>query len=142
MWPLSIIYLYQNCGLYLRAACINYFSSYLRLVSEDGLYLKAASIRENTVFRTRNICRTLPYSQPCYIQSLLIFRTLPDSKSETYSELCQTSTMKRFAKIVNGYNYFYKLWLFSQYKLAAFSTSWNKYHEVVTPEVDILCKKL
>ena len=29
----------------------------------------------------------------------------------------------------------------SQYKLAAFSTSWNKYHEVVTPEMVILCKK-
>ena len=49
MQPLSIIYLYQNCGLYLRAACINYFSSYLRLVFEGGLYLKVASIRENTV---------------------------------------------------------------------------------------------
>ena len=49
MRPLSIIYLYQNCGLYLRAACINYFSYYLRLVFEGGLYLKAASIRENTV---------------------------------------------------------------------------------------------
>ena len=49
MRHLSIIYLYQNYGLYLRAACINYFSSYLRLVFEDGLYLKAASIRENTV---------------------------------------------------------------------------------------------
>ena len=49
MRPLSIIYLYQNCGLYLRAACINYFSYYLRFVFEGGLYLKAASIRENTV---------------------------------------------------------------------------------------------
>ena len=29
----------------------------------------------------------------------------------------------------------------SQYKLAAFSTSWNKYHEVVTPEIVILYKK-
>ena len=41
---------FKNCGLYLRAACINYFSSYLRLVFEGGLYLKAASIGENTVF--------------------------------------------------------------------------------------------
>ena len=49
MRPLSIIYLYQNCGLYLRTACINYFSYYLRLAFEGGLYLKAASIRENTV---------------------------------------------------------------------------------------------
>ena len=29
----------------------------------------------------------------------------------------------------------------SQYKLAVFSTSWNKYHRVVSPEIVILCKK-
>ena len=38
MRPLSIIYLYQNCDLYLRVACINYFSSKLRLVFEGGFY--------------------------------------------------------------------------------------------------------
>ena len=47
--------------------------------------------------------------------------------------------MKRFVKTVNGYNYFRKLQLISQYKLVAVSTSWNKYHEVVTPEVAIPC---
>ena len=51
MWPLSIIYLYQNCDLYLRVACVNYFSSRLRLVFEGDLYLKAASIRENTIIK-------------------------------------------------------------------------------------------
>ena len=40
----------DNCGLYLSAACINYFLSKLGLVSEGGLYLKAASIRENALF--------------------------------------------------------------------------------------------
>ena len=50
--------------------------------------------------------------------------------------------MECFGEIVKGYNYFCKSQLFSQYKLVAFSTSWNKYHEVVTPEVVILCKKL
>ena len=40
MQPLSIIYLYQNCGLCLRAACINYFSFYLWLVFEGGFYLR------------------------------------------------------------------------------------------------------
>ena len=30
----------------------------------------------------------------------------------------------------------------SQYKRAAFSTSWNKYHEKGTPEVAILCKTM
>ena len=44
----------DNCGLYLRAASINYFSSKLRLAFEGGLYLKAASIGENTVFKTQD----------------------------------------------------------------------------------------
>ena len=43
------------------------------------------------------------YSQAWNIQKTRIFRTV------AYSEPCQTSTMKRFAKIVNGYNYFRKL---------------------------------
>ena len=51
------------------------------------------------------------------------------SNSEAYSEPCQISTMMCFAKVVNDYNYFRKL--FSQYKLAAFST-----------EVVIIYKKL
>ena len=60
-------------------------------------------------FRTRSIIRTLAYSQPWYVQSPDIFRTLTYSKFEVYSEPCQTSTMKRFAKIVNVCNYFHKL---------------------------------
>ena len=47
--------------------------------------------------------------------------------------------MKRFVKVVNDYDYFRKLFL--QYKVAAFFTSWNKYHKVVTPDIVILCKK-
>ena len=50
--------------------------------------------------------------------------------------------MECFGEIVKGYNYFCKLQLFSQYELVAFSTSCNKYHEVVTTEVVVLCKKL
>ena len=47
-------------------------------------------------------------------------------------------------KIVNGYHYFHKLYYFrsTSFKVAAFYTSLNKYHEVVTPEIIILCKKL
>ena len=44
-----------------------------------------------------------------HIQNPRIFRTLAYSEFEAYSEPCQTSTMKRFAKTVNGYNYFRKL---------------------------------
>ena len=48
--------------------------------------------------------------------------------------LIQTYTVKHFVKIVNGT-------IVSQYKLAAFPISWNKYHEAVAPEIGILCKK-
>ena len=105
-------------------------------------YLESWYIQNTDKFRTTSIFRTLAYSEPWYIQNPRIFRTLAYSKSEAYSEPCQTSMIKRFSKIVNGYNYFRKLKLFWQYKLVAFSTSWNKYHEVVTPKVVILCKKL
>ena len=50
------------------------------------------------------------------------------SRSEAYSEPCQKSTIKRFAKI--DFNYFLKLSLFSQYKVAAFSTARNKCRNV------------
>ena len=55
------------------------------------------------------------YSEPWNIhnpgifRSAVIFRTLAYAKSEVYSEHFETFTMKRFVKIVNGYNYFYKL---------------------------------
>ena len=75
-------------------------------------YLKLWYIQNPNTFRTRNIFRTLEYSQHWCIQNPGIFRTLAYSKSEAYPEPCQTSTMKRFRKIVNGYNYFHKLQLF------------------------------
>ena len=46
------------------------------------------------------------YSESWCIQKPRIFRALIFSKSEAYSEPCQTSTMKRSAEIVNGCNYF------------------------------------
>ena len=42
-------------------------------------------------------------------------------------------------KVVGSFNIFRKL--FSEYKLAVFFTSWNKYPKVVTPDVVIICKK-
>ena len=61
------------------------------------------------IFRTRSIFRTLAYLQSWYIQIPRIFRTLAFSKSEVHLEPCQIFTRKRFAKLVNGYNYFLKL---------------------------------
>ena len=51
----------------------------------------------------------------------------------------EASAKEPFVEVVNGCNYFRKL--FSHYKLAALFTSLNKYHNVVTPDVVILCKK-
>ena len=62
------------------------------------VYLEPWYIQNPDVFKPE------AYSEPWHIQNLRIFRTLAYSKSEAYSEPCQTSTMKRFAKIVNGYN--------------------------------------
>ena len=72
-------------------------------------YLKLWYIQNPDIFRTRSIFRTLAYSQPWYIQNPGIFKTLPYSNSEAYSKPCQKPTMKRFAKLVKGYNYFHKL---------------------------------
>ena len=75
-----------------------YSKPYVTLV-----YLELWYIQNPDIFRTRGIFRTLAYSQPWYIYNPRIFRTL------TYSEPCQISAVKRFAKTVNGYNYFRKL---------------------------------
>ena len=68
-------------------------------------------------------CVTLTYLEPSYFQNPDILRTRSIVRTHgiyttlVYSELCQTSTVKRFAIIVNGYTYFRKLQLFLQYKL-------------------------
>ena len=61
-------------------------------------------IQNNCIFRS------LVYSELLSIQNSGIFRTLAYSESEAYSEPCQTFTMKRFAKLVNGYISFHDLY--------------------------------
>ena len=92
-------------------------------------YLEPWYIQNSDIFRTWSIFRTVVYSEPPYLRSAGVF------KIWSYSEPCQTSAMKHFAEIVNCCHYFRKLQFFSQYKIATFSTSLNKYHEIVTPEV-------
>ena len=65
-------------------------------------------IHKPGIFKTRSIFRTLAYSQSQYIQNSAIFKTLAYSNSEAYLEPCQTSAIKCFANLVNGYNYFNK----------------------------------
>ena len=52
------------------------------------------------------------------------------SEPVAYSEPCQKSTMERFTKKVNGYNYLRKLQLLLQYQLFMSSTLWNEYHDL------------
>ena len=62
------------------------------------VYPEPSHIQNQKHIQNPGIFRTLVYSEP----RPGIFRTLAYSKSEAYSEPCQTSTVKRFAKIVNG----------------------------------------
>ena len=48
--------------------------------------------------------RIQAYKEPC--ASLTYSEPETNSEHGAYSEFCQTSTKERFAKIVNGYNYF------------------------------------
>ena len=92
-------------------------------------YLKLWHIQNPNIFRTRGIFRSTAYSQPQYIQNPHyiqnagifkiwdIFRTLPYLRWSV--------------------NYFHKLELILQSL-----PRWNKYLEVVSPKVTILCKKL
>ena len=68
---------------------------------------------------------TLLHSEPRYIQNAGIFK------------IWGTLRLRWSANYFHGYNYFHKLKLFSQSLL-----SWNKYLEVVSPKVVMLCKKL
>ena len=84
---------------------IHAYSHIFKTLCNPGIF-RTVIYPEPWIFRTRSIFRTLAYVELWYIQNPLIFRTLAFSNSEAYSEPCQTSTMKHFAKIVNGYNYF------------------------------------
>ena len=72
-------------------------------------YLEPWYIQNPDIIRIRSIFRTLACLQPWCIQNNGIFRTLTYSKFEAYFEPHQTSMIKCFAKIVDGYNYFCKL---------------------------------
>ena len=73
-------------------------------------YLYPWYIQKPSIFRTKNIFRTLAHLKPWP-------KTLVYTEIKAYLESCKTSTMKRFAKRVNGYNYFHELQLFSKYQL-------------------------
>ena len=103
--------------------------------AHSGISRNYSSIFRQTLCNT-GIFRTVVYPEPWGIQSEKhmqnpgIFTILPYSKSEAYSELCQTSTMRHFAKIVNGYDYFWKLKLLTQYKFVEISNFyWGIFQE-------------
>ena len=93
------------------------------------------------------ILRAVVYPEPWHIQNQKhiqnpgIFRTPVHWKFWHIHNprLIQTSTMWNIYD--EAFSEKNEQKIFSQYKLAAFSTSWNKYHEVVTPQIVIVCKK-
>ena len=74
------------------------------------------------IYKTRNIFQTLVYSETQYIEKYGIFKT---QDMYDVKHLLWTVLWKHIP----------------QYKLAAFSASWEKYHEVVTPVIVIICEK-
>ena len=90
---------------------------------------KPWDVQEGKYIQNPGIFTTLVHSEPRYIQNASIF------KSDAYSEPCQH--IRWSVNYFQGYNYFHKLWLFSQSLLR-----WSKYIEVVSLEVVMLCKKL
>ena len=58
------------------------------------------------IFRTRGMFRSLVYSELDVYSDPVFFRTLAYTEPEAYSESYLTASLKRFAKIVNGSNYF------------------------------------
>ena len=106
---------------------------------ETLVYPESWHIQNQKHIQNAGIFTILVYLEPRYT---CIFRMLAYSKPEACSEgafVQEASAKERFLEVVNGCNYFRKL--FSHYKLAALFTSLNKYHNVVTPDVVIICKK-
>ena len=64
-----------------------------------------------------------------------IFRSLSNPELKVYSEPCQTSTVERFANIVNSYNHFHKLYLFLRMISAFHVLYFMKWILIFTPEV-------
>ena len=123
----TLTYILKLLILVLIASCI----------FKTQVYPEPWHIQNQKHIQNTDIFTILVYSELRYRG---LFRTLAYSNPEAYSEHCEISAIKRFAKIkVNGCVNFRKL--FSQYKLVALFTSLNKYYEVVTPAVVILCKK-
>ena len=77
-------------------------------------YSEPWCIQNSGTFRTRDIFRIMDYSEPWYIQNR---RHTQNLVKHLRGVLWETD---------NGYNYFRKLCLFSQYQLFMSSSSWNK----------------
>ena len=79
---------------------IQAYSGILRTLCNPGIFKTAVYPKLIHVHNNNHI--------QWHIQNPSMFRTLVYLKSLAQTEPCQIFTMKRSAKIVNGYNYFYK----------------------------------
>ena len=74
--------------------------------SEPEAYSVIGYNKNSGIFRTRGMFRSLVYSELDVYSDPVFFRTLAYSEPEACSESYLTASLKRFAKIVNGSNYF------------------------------------
>ena len=125
------------------------------------LHLKTWHIQNPGIFRTLTYSKSNSYSesrQNIYDKAFCENRTAwklskygKVSKSGVFSpysvRMLENTDQKNlriwtlFTHVVNGYSYFRKFLSFLQCELAAFSTWWNKYHEVITIAVAIVSEK-
>ena len=76
------------------------------------VYPESWHIQNQNHIQNPGIFTILVYPEPWYPG---MFRTLAYSRPGAYPEHCQTSAMKRFVKVVNGYNYLRKSKNFQKY---------------------------
>ena len=100
-YPLLIRTLYNL--VYFMKLLVLMFVLIVSCIFRTLVYLASGHIQSQKHIQNPGLFKTLVYSQPRYSGT---FRTLAYSKPDAYPEHCQTSAMKRFVKVVNGYNYF------------------------------------
>ena len=95
-------------------------------------------IQNHNQIQNPSIFTTLVYSEPSHIQNAGVFEAYPRHIQNPVKHQWWSVLRKQLTAIIifANYNYFCSVSL-----ITAFSISWNKYDEVVTLKVAILCKK-
>ena len=112
---------------YRNRLCIKYWPKPKNFMVVDSKVLSMRNIMDE-----RSVVSLCPSVSLCLrvscIQNLGIFRAVAYSKPEVYWKPCQTSTTKRFAKIVHGYNYFRNISFSRSENIICFFKYWSNFY--------------